>query len=157
MKQQQQQQIDPTFGSVMFNELMMQVLCLSQPLLKAREFGMQIGGRLASSNALVVDECEVLEKVKWICKVFWQDYFGKGADNLKTNHKDLYVVADLNFALFRTLSGSGDSGKQFLEAVQEFLSGLFGGLLEKMGVYWNEIEVEANVEACSLTVSIKTS
>lgn len=59
MKQQQQQQIDPTFGSVMFNELMMQVLCLSQPLLKARELGMQIGGMLGGSNALVVDEGEV--------------------------------------------------------------------------------------------------
>ncbi|KAF6256660.1 transport protein particle component-domain-containing protein [Scenedesmus sp. NREL 46B-D3] len=40
---------------------------------------------------------DTLEVIKFICKDFWQAVFKKQVDNLKTNHRGIYMLQDNNF------------------------------------------------------------
>lgn len=42
--------------------------------------------------------------IKFICKDFWTEIFRKQIDNLRTNHKGVYVLADNKFRLFAHMS-----------------------------------------------------
>lgn len=60
--------------------------------------GQDIGRRLAERHAHYRDRMEQdLEKVKFICKDFWESTFRKQVDVLRTNHRGLYVLTDNNF------------------------------------------------------------
>lgn len=47
-----------------------------------------------------------LDLVKYICKDIWQLLFNKQIDNLKTNHRGVYVLVDNNFRWFNKMSQS---------------------------------------------------
>lgn len=47
---------------------------------------------------------DLLEVIKFICKDFWTEVFRKQIDNLRTNHKGVYVLADNKFRLFAHMS-----------------------------------------------------
>lgn len=49
-------------------------------------------------------QLDVLELVKFICKDLWLSVFDKQVDNLRTNHRGVYVISDLQFASLRGLS-----------------------------------------------------
>lgn len=60
--------------------------------------GQNIGRRIAERHAHYHDRMEQdLEKVKFICKDFWESTFRKQVDVLRTNHRGLYVLTDNNF------------------------------------------------------------
>eukprot|EP00879_Flechtneria_rotunda_P011643 GHRR01012163.1.p1 GENE.GHRR01012163.1~~GHRR01012163.1.p1 ORF type:complete len:174 (+),score=76.06 GHRR01012163.1:1447-1968(+) len=40
---------------------------------------------------------DTLEVIKFLCKDFWQAVFKKQVDNLKTNHRGIYVLQDNSF------------------------------------------------------------
>ncbi|KAF5825736.1 transport protein particle component, partial [Dunaliella salina] len=40
---------------------------------------------------------DTLEVIKYLCKDFWTYVFGKQIDNLRTNHRGVYVLQDNNF------------------------------------------------------------
>lgn len=40
---------------------------------------------------------EQIDMVKYLCKEFWMASFGKSIDNLKTNHRGVYVLQDQGF------------------------------------------------------------
>lgn len=61
--------------------------------------GQDIGRRIAERHAHYRDRMEQdLEKVKFICKEFWESTFRKQVDVLRTNHRGLYVLTDNNFS-----------------------------------------------------------
>ncbi|KJH45893.1 transport protein particle component, Bet3 [Dictyocaulus viviparus] len=84
----------------------------------------------------------VSEMVKFICKEFWSAVFGKQVDNLRTNHKGIYVVQDNNFCTLRSLA----EGQQFTResgALLAFPCGVVTGALANLNI---NAEVSATVE-----------
>lgn len=49
-----------------------------------------------------------LETVKFICKDVWIALYDKQVDNLRTNHRGVYVLHDNAFRPLAKISGSGD-------------------------------------------------
>ncbi|KAI6228922.1 hypothetical protein M3Y99_01171800 [Aphelenchoides fujianensis] len=83
-----------------------------------------------------------LESVKFICKEFWTNVFGKQVDNLRTNHEGIYVIQDNRFTLLASFS----DGTQYLKDVSVYLafpSGVLRGALSNLGI---EANVSATVE-----------
>ncbi|KAI0840616.1 transport protein particle component [Hypoxylon sp. FL0890] len=78
---------------------------------------------------------DTLDAIKFICKDLWMLVFKKQVDNLKTNHRGVYVLTDNSF---RPLSRmSADPGGQAVVRAQPFLwfpCGIVRGALAAMGI-----------------------
>ncbi|KAL6768709.1 Trafficking protein particle complex subunit 6B [Auxenochlorella protothecoides] len=46
---------------------------------------------------------EPLDIIKFICKELWTEAFGKGVDNLRTNHRGTFVLRDVQFSWLEAL------------------------------------------------------
>lgn len=94
---------------------------------------------------------DLLEVIKFICKDFWTEVFRKQIDNLRTNHKGVYVLADNRFRLFAHMSPTISKARpppprapipyRSLPSVQEvatnytvFSCGLIRGALANLGI-----------------------
>jgi len=51
---------------------------------------------------------EHLDVIKFVCKEFWLEVFGKQVDNLKTNHRGVFVLHDNCFRWLRNASRDPD-------------------------------------------------
>ncbi|KAI9140790.1 transport protein particle component [Paraphysoderma sedebokerense] len=79
---------------------------------------------------------DTLDIVKFICKELWTILFRKQVDNLKTNHRGVYVVQDNNFRWFSRMS-SDVNEIETNRAVIPYLwfpCGLIRGALANLGV-----------------------
>ncbi|KAI0440457.1 BET3 family protein [Xylaria telfairii] len=78
---------------------------------------------------------DTLDAIKFVCKDLWMLVFKKQVDNLKTNHRGVYVLTD---HAFRPLSRmSADAGGQAVARAQPFLwfpCGILRGALAAMGI-----------------------
>ncbi|KAG6042191.1 hypothetical protein E4U41_003937 [Claviceps citrina] len=77
---------------------------------------------------------ETLDVIKFLCKDLWSLVFGKNIDNLKTNHRGVYVLTDNAFRPFARMST--DAGGQALVRAQPFLwfpCGVVRGALAALG------------------------
>ncbi|KAI1180218.1 BET3 family protein [Nemania sp. FL0916] len=78
---------------------------------------------------------DTLDAIKFVCKDLWMLVFKKQVDNLKTNHRGVYVLTD---HAFRPLSRmSADAGGQAVLRAQPFLwfpCGILRGALAAMGI-----------------------
>ncbi|KAI1131573.1 BET3 family protein [Nemania abortiva] len=78
---------------------------------------------------------DTLDAIKFVCKDLWMLVFKKQVDNLKTNHRGVYVLTD---HAFRPLSRmSSDAGGQAVARAQPFLwfpCGILRGALAAMGI-----------------------
>ncbi|KAI6213653.1 hypothetical protein M3Y94_00175900 [Aphelenchoides besseyi] len=98
--------------------------------------GYALAERLSKDMPRIPSE---LENVKFICKEFWTNVFGKQVDNLRTNHEGIYVIQDNRFTMLSSFS----DGTQYLKDSSihlAFPSGLLRGALSNLGI-------EANVSA----------
>ncbi|MEW5311084.1 MAG: hypothetical protein WDW38_002827 [Sanguina aurantia] len=60
--------------------------------------GFRVGRQLAEKYSKDKPRMgEPLEIIKFVCKDFWQAVFKKQVDNLRTNHRGVYVLLDSNF------------------------------------------------------------
>jgi hypothetical protein len=78
---------------------------------------------------------EPLEMIKVICKDFWVFLYEKQMDNLKTNHRGVFVLSDNNFKGISKFSCKSTAAT--LEKQATFLlfpCGLIKGALENMGI-----------------------
>ncbi|KAG5982207.1 hypothetical protein E4U55_002190 [Claviceps digitariae] len=76
-----------------------------------------------------------LDVIKFLCKDLWSLVFGKNIDNLKTNHRGVYVLTDNAFRPFSRMST--DAGGQALVRAQPFLwfpCGIVRGALAALGI-----------------------
>ncbi|KAI8826255.1 BET3 family protein [Fimicolochytrium jonesii] len=97
-----------------------------------------------------------LDVVKFICKDFWIAVFKKQIDNLKTNHRGVYVLTDNNFRWFSRMSGDGtstDLGRQAF-AHLAFPCGLIRGALSNLGVPSVVIGEVSTVPQCTFQIKI---
>eukprot|EP01097_Dermamoeba_algensis_P009888 TRINITY_DN7118_c0_g1_i1.p1 TRINITY_DN7118_c0_g1~~TRINITY_DN7118_c0_g1_i1.p1 ORF type:complete len:178 (-),score=35.86 TRINITY_DN7118_c0_g1_i1:217-687(-) len=102
---------------------------------------------------------EMLEIMKFICREFWTGIFKKQIDNLKTNHKGVYVLHDERFpwlAHLSTCTGSGKTAQEMAYTYVVFPCGLIKGALSNLGVAANvTVEVELP-QQCTFTIKLKT-
>ncbi|KAK9466587.1 transport protein particle component-domain-containing protein [Lipomyces arxii] len=79
---------------------------------------------------------DVLDVVKFICKDLWQLLFRKQIDNLKTNHRGVYVLTDSSFRLLTRMS-TESGGLDTVTRAQPYLwfpCGVLRGALANLGV-----------------------
>ncbi|KAF8063037.1 trappc6b [Scenedesmus sp. PABB004] len=105
---------------------------------------------------------DTLEVIKFVCKDFWLAVFKKQVDNLKTNHRGIYVLQDNSFRwLLRVAPAAalpdGARGEFLAAAALPYLElpcGIIRGALTHLGI---NCTVEADARAlpsCSFTIKI---
>ncbi|ATY58720.1 trafficking particle complex subunit 6B [Cordyceps militaris] len=78
---------------------------------------------------------DTLDVIKFLCKDLWSLVFGKNIDNLKTNHRGVYVLTDNVFRPFSRMSTV--AGGQAVVRAQPFLwfpCGIVRGALAALGI-----------------------
>ncbi|KAK4457439.1 trafficking protein particle complex subunit 6B [Cladorrhinum samala] len=78
---------------------------------------------------------DTLDVIKFLCKDLWTLVFRKQVDNLKTNHRGVYVLTDNQFRPFSRMST--EPGGQAVLRAQPFLwlpCGIVRGALAAMGI-----------------------
>lgn len=99
---------------------------------------------------------DTLDVIKFLCKDLWSLVFGKNIDNLKTNHRGVYVLTDNAFRPFSRMST--EAGGQAVVRAQPFLwfpCGVVKGALSALGI---EATVQAEInELPGAVFQIKTN
>ncbi|AEO69529.1 uncharacterized protein THITE_2120052 [Thermothielavioides terrestris NRRL 8126] len=78
---------------------------------------------------------DTLDVIKFLCKDLWTLVFRKQVDNLKTNHRGVYVLTDNAFRPFARMSAQSSS--QAVQLAQPFLwfpCGIVRGALAALGI-----------------------
>ncbi|TKA57860.1 hypothetical protein B0A49_08606 [Cryomyces minteri] len=100
---------------------------------------------------------EPIEVVKFVCKDVWSLLFRKQCDNLKTNHRGVYVITDNTFKPLSRMSAERGVPGSVLVRAQPFLwfpSGVIRGALAGLGV---NVTVQADTTGLpGATFQIKT-
>ncbi|KAN0055337.1 hypothetical protein ACTA71_008448 [Dictyostelium dimigraforme] len=124
---------------------------------KLDKLGFKVGHRLV--ERLSLDTAlfpELLDAVKFICKVFWTTVFKKTIDGLKTNHKGVFVLTDQKFQWLQHLSfDSSASNKDCSEYVQ-FTAGLIKGAMSNFGFKCIVTFDIQQVSTCVFTIKIES-
>ncbi|RPB05780.1 transport protein particle component [Choiromyces venosus 120613-1] len=98
---------------------------------------------------------DTLDVIKFVCKDLWTIVFRKQIDNLKTNHRGVYVLTDNSFKPFSRMSA--ETGGNAVARAQPFLwfpCGIVRGALANMGV--NASVQAETTELPSATFKIET-
>lgn len=96
-----------------------------------------------------------LDVIKFLCKDLWMTLFKKQIDNLKTNHRGVYVLTDNSFRPFARMSMSIRSeAVSMAQAYLWFPCGVIRGALSNLGIYAT-VQAETT-ELPGATFQIKT-
>eukprot|EP00039_Didymoeca_costata_P011698 m.165428 g.165428 ORF g.165428 m.165428 type:complete len:160 (-) comp15262_c0_seq1:153-632(-) len=76
---------------------------------------------------------EPLEIIKFLCKDFWNHVFQKNIDNLRTNHRGVYVLQDNSFRMFQQVGRSAEEVDK-AKLMLAFPCGLIRGALFAVGI-----------------------
>ena len=106
---------------------------------------------------------EHLDVIKFVCKEFWADLFGKTVDNLRTNHRGTFVLKDNNFRWVTRLSANQQApGMPAQPAAAELAKDLLilpcaivRGALCHLGVDCSVSAECTNLPACDFTINLK--
>jgi len=102
---------------------------------------------------------EHLEIIKFICKQFWDQCFKKHIDNLRTNHKGVYVLQDNAFPMFKFLGRSPEEIAK-CRLLLGFPCGLIRGALAAMGITvavtgsFTDDKGQLTLPACKFTLDV---
>ncbi|TVY26132.1 Trafficking protein particle complex subunit, partial [Lachnellula hyalina] len=78
---------------------------------------------------------DTLDVIKFLCKDLWMLVFQKQIDNLKTNHRGVYVLTDAQFKPLKRLSAvAGGGGVVKAQPFLWFPCGIIRGALASMGI-----------------------
>eukprot|EP00210_Caulerpa_lentillifera_P001564 g1502.t1 len=117
--------------------------------------GKQLAERCAKDRPRMIDDLDV---VKFICKEFWSHVFQKLIDNLRTNHRGVYVLQDNHFRWMEHISVTNAADMETPEKariIQQYLAlpcGLIKGALKHLGVNCSVSGDALNLPMCSFTV-----
>ncbi|GLI71679.1 hypothetical protein VaNZ11_016961 [Volvox africanus] len=121
--------------------------------------GQQLAERYTRDKTRLGDTLEI---IKFVCKEFWQALFKKQVDNLKTNHRGVYVLQDNGFRWLQRLSipAAGSDAAREEAARQIALSylhlpcGVVRGALCHLGVSCTVEADPKHLPSCTFTVRI---
>eukprot|EP00897_Mesotaenium_endlicherianum_P003579 jgi/Mesen1/3249/ME000187S02411 len=138
------------------------------------QVGQQLVERYTKERPRFTDHLDV---IKFICKDFWVEVFHKQVDNLKTNHRGVFVLQDNKFRWLTRISidnlpggpGSSEGVEKIVSAPQGIVKasvaagqylylpcGLIRGALTSLGVPCSVSAEVAGLPACAFTVRIKS-
>ena len=103
--------------------------------------GLGLSERFSRDRPRFTDQLDV---IKFLCKDLWTVAFRKQIDNLKTNHRGVYVLTDNKFRSFQRMSMV--SGAEAVVRAQPHLwfpCGVIRGALANLGI---KAEVKAEVQ-----------
>ncbi|PWY64297.1 BET3 family protein [Aspergillus heteromorphus CBS 117.55] len=96
-----------------------------------------------------------LDVIKFLCKDLWTILFKKQVDNLKTNHRGVYVLTDNSFRPFSRMSTSvRNEAVSMAQAYLWFPCGVIRGALSNLGIT-TTVQAES-AELPGATFQIKT-
>ncbi|KAF9404406.1 Trafficking protein particle complex subunit 33 [Podila epigama] len=124
---------------------------------KLEMIGFRVGERLvekiSKDRMRFTDNLEV---VKFVCKEVWMFLFKKQIDNLKTNHRGVYVLQDNNFRWFARMAhdqGSAESVKRVTPYLW-FPCGILRGILSNLGIPSVVVAETSALPACTFQIKI---
>ncbi|KAI9028532.1 NO signaling/Golgi transport ligand-binding domain-containing protein [Hyaloraphidium curvatum] len=99
---------------------------------------------------------DTLDVVKFICKEFWTSVFRKQVDNLKTNHKGVYVLTDNQFRWFMRMSTDGGMAETIRKSFPHlaFPCGLIRGALANLGIPSVVLAEVTALPACTFQIKV---
>lgn len=100
-----------------------------------------------------------LDIIKFICKDIWMLLFKKQVDNLKTNHKGVYVLTDLSFSWFLRMS-TKTGGQDAINKAQIFLwfpCGILRGILANLGEECTVLATITGLPGCIFQIKLMNS
>ncbi|KAK3811986.1 MAG: transport protein particle component [Benniella sp.] len=125
---------------------------------KLEMIGFRVGERLieriSKDRSRFSDNLDI---VKFLCKEVWMFLFKKQIDNLKTNHRGVYVLQDNNFRWFGKMTHDQNSA----EAVKRvtpylwFPCGILRGILSNLGIASVVSAEPTSLPACTFQISIQ--
>ena len=116
--------------------------------------GFKLAERAAAARPAFVD---ALDAIKFVCKEFWTDAFRKQVDNLRTNHRGVYVLMDNRVRWLARLAPpkAGAAAGPTAESFARFSCGLIRGALAALGIDAAvSAELSAQPGACQFTVKV---
>ncbi|KAJ3238769.1 Trafficking protein particle complex subunit 33 [Chytriomyces hyalinus] len=115
--------------------------------------GMGLAERATRDRPRFADNLEI---VKFICKDFWLLLFNKQIDNLKTNHRGVYVLTDSSFKWFSRMSADVAAETPQLALVHSaFPCGLIRGALSSLGLSSSVVAEVAAVPQCTFQIKFR--
>ncbi|KIK68819.1 hypothetical protein GYMLUDRAFT_91242 [Collybiopsis luxurians FD-317 M1] len=119
--------------------------------------GMHVGSnfseRLCRDRALFT---ETLDAIKFICKDIWAACWDKQVDNLRTNHRGVYVLQDNSFKTISRLS-SWQGRPDALKKAKVYVSmpaGIIKGALARLGYNATVSPEVTNLPQCTFQVKL---
>lgn len=77
--------------------------------------GLKISELLLYQNSSTTKIIDILDIMKFICRDVWKCFYNKQIDNLRTNHRGIFVLIDNNYKLINQFSSSSSSSAIALE------------------------------------------
>ncbi|KAF9918720.1 Trafficking protein particle complex subunit 33 [Lobosporangium transversale] len=124
---------------------------------KLEMIGFRVGERLiekiSKDRMRFTDNLDV---VKFICKEVWMFLFKKQIDNLKTNHRGVYVLQDNNFRWFARMAHD-QAPVESVKRVTPYLwfpCGILRGILSNLGIPSVVVAETSSLPACTFQIKI---
>ncbi|KAF9906171.1 Trafficking protein particle complex subunit 33 [Linnemannia zychae] len=124
---------------------------------KLEMIGFRVGERLiekiSKDRMRFTDNLDV---VKFVCKEVWMFLFKKQVDNLKTNHRGVYVLQDNSFRWF-TRMAHDQSSAESVKKVTPYLwfpCGILRGILSNLGIASVVVAETSSLPACTFQIKI---
>lgn len=119
------------------------------------QLGFRVGQRLAERIAKDKPRFkDHLELIKFLCKDFWSAMYNKNIDNLRTNHRGVYVLYDTNFRWLKHFSAK--VSKDVLSNYVVFPCGVIRGALSSLGLASAVTAEFPSPPTCVFTIRIKS-
>ncbi|KAI1321337.1 Trafficking protein particle complex subunit 33 [Mortierella claussenii] len=124
---------------------------------KLEMIGFRVGERLiekiSKDRMRFTDNLDV---VKFVCKEVWMFLFKKQIDNLKTNHRGVYVLQDNNFRWFTRMAHeqASDEAMKRITPYLWYPCGILRGILSNLGIASSVIPESSSLPACIFQINI---
>ncbi|KAJ1865224.1 hypothetical protein LPJ73_000064 [Coemansia sp. RSA 2703] len=130
---------------------------MEQVCVKLEVVGFRVGKRLAERFAPLNRRLtDTLDIVKFVCKDIWLLLFNRQVDNLKTNHRGVYVLQDNKFKWFLRMSGN-NGGAAAARRAQPYIwlpCGIIRGILDSFGVNTVVIAETLGLPQCTFQIKV---
>ncbi|KAJ2399063.1 Peptidyl-prolyl isomerase cwc27 [Coemansia sp. RSA 2559] len=130
---------------------------MEQVYVKLEMVGFRVGRRLAERFAPLNRRLtDTLDVVKFVCKDVWVMLFNRQIDNLKTNHRGIYVLQDNKFKWFLRMSGNS-GGAAAARRAQPYIwlpCGIIRGVLDSFGVSTVVIAETLGLPQCTFQIKV---
>lgn len=131
---------------------------LETPQAKLERLGFGVGQRLIELYTRDrMRFTDTLEIIKFVCKELWTEVYKKQIDNLRTNHRGVYVLHDSKFRWLTRISGAADNKAEAQKSAAlhaMFPCGLIRGALSNLGITASIVADTSSLPSCTFTIKV---